>query len=148
MTSIVEQLDRNPIPDYRLNEQVGFILRKAQQRHLAIFAEKIDDLTPTQFAALAKLYELGDTSQNQLGRCTAMDAATIKGVIDRLKKRGLIATRPDLNDQRRLLVCLTEAGERTYLHHVSAALKISNDTLSPLNETEKEDFVRLLSKLA
>ena len=73
---------------YHLQDQVGFILRKASQRHIAIFARHIDDLTPPQFAALAKLAEIGETSQNQLGAQIAMDAATIKGVIDRLKARG------------------------------------------------------------
>lgn len=141
-------LEHNLIPKYQLNDQVGFILRKAQQRHLSIFAERIDDLTPTQFAALAKLHELGDTSQNRLGRCTAMDAATIKGVIDRLKKRELIITRPDETDQRRLLVCLTDAGRDAYVQHVSAALRISEETLAPLDESEKGAFIRLLSKLA
>ncbi|RVA83955.1 MarR family transcriptional regulator, partial [Mesorhizobium sp. M7A.F.Ca.CA.001.08.2.1] len=36
--------------DYLLQEQVGFILRKAHQRHVAIFAAHIGDLTPPQFA--------------------------------------------------------------------------------------------------
>ena len=40
---------------YRLQDQIGFILRKAHQRHVAIFASHIADLTPPQFAALAKL---------------------------------------------------------------------------------------------
>ena len=31
------------------------MLRKAHQRHVAIFAAQIADLTPPQFAALAKL---------------------------------------------------------------------------------------------
>ena len=49
---------------YVLDEQVGFVLRQAQQRHTTIFAaEMIEDLTPTQWAALAKLRELGDCSQ-------------------------------------------------------------------------------------
>ena len=57
--------------DYRLEEQVGFVLRKAHQRHLAIFTRQISDLTPPQFAALAKLHEVGATSQNQLGALIA-----------------------------------------------------------------------------
>ena len=49
---------------YVLDEQVGFVLRQAQQRHTTIFAaEMIEDLTPTRWAALAKLRELGDCSQ-------------------------------------------------------------------------------------
>ena len=76
--------------DYVLDSQVGFILRQASQRHTALFASRMGaETTPTQWAALAKLHEIGPTSQNQLGRMTAMDVATIKGVVDRLMKRGL-----------------------------------------------------------
>ena len=92
-------------PAYNLDEQVGFILRQVWQRHAAIFAREIGiNLTPTQWAALAKLAETGPCSQNLLGRLTAMDVATIKGVIDRLTARGLTETSPDLEDGRRLLV--------------------------------------------
>jgi len=88
---------------YVLEEQIGFILRQVWQRHATIFAREIGiNLTPTQWAALAKLTETGPCSQNQLGRLTAMDVATIKGVIDRLTARGLTETSPDPEDGRRL----------------------------------------------
>jgi len=84
-------------PAYVLEEQIGFILRQVWQRHATIFAREIGiNLTPTQWAALAKLTETGPCSQNQLGRLTAMDVATIKGVIDRLTARGLTETSADL----------------------------------------------------
>ena len=68
---------RPPERPYILDEQVGFILRQVAQRHAAIFASHIEsDLTTTQWAALAKLAEIGPLSQNLLGRQTAMDAAT------------------------------------------------------------------------
>ena len=47
--------------EYRLQEQAGFLLRKANQRHLTIFAKHIGDLTPPQFASLAKLHEVAAT---------------------------------------------------------------------------------------
>ena len=98
-------------PAYILDEQIGFILRQVWQRHATIFARDIGiNLTPTQWAALAKLNETGPCSQNQLGRLTAMDVATIKGVIDRLTARGLTETSSDPEDGRRLLVSLTRAG--------------------------------------
>src|SRR5206468_11474424 len=75
-------------PSYILDEQIGFILRQVWQRHSTIFARDIGiNLTPTQWAALAKLAETGPCSQNLLGRLTSMDVATIKGVIDRLRQR-------------------------------------------------------------
>ena len=43
--------------NYRLEDQVGHLLRRANQRHAAIFFEGLDNrqLTPTQFAALIKI---------------------------------------------------------------------------------------------
>ncbi len=133
--------------DYRLDEQVGFVLRKAQQRHVAIFAARIADLTPPQFAALAKLAELGEASQNQLGQMVAMDAATIKGVIDRLKARGLVSLSADADDRRRLVVRLTDEGRATLERLRPVAAAITAETLAPLNAREAATLLRLLAKL-
>ena len=132
---------------YRLDNQVGFLLRRAQQRHLSIFSEHIPDFTPTQFAAMAKLYEAGALSQNELGRQAAMDAATIKGVIDRLRKRGLISTRRDDRDQRRIYLDLTVEGRNQYLVQVAKAAVITAQTVSSLSDEEHAQLIRLLKKL-
>jgi DNA-binding MarR family transcriptional regulator len=135
-------------PAYVLDEQVGFILRQVSQRHAVIFARDIGiDLTPTQWAALAKLQETGPCSQNQLGRLTAMDVATIKGVIDRLTARGLTETSSDPEDGRRLLVSLTRAGQQLVEKAAPNALAISRETLAPLEAKEREVFMGLLNKL-
>ena len=135
-------------PSYVLDEQIGFILRQVWQRHTAIFAKDIGiNLTPTQWAALSKLAETGPCSQNQLGRLTAMDVATIKGVIDRLTARGLTETSPDPEDGRRLLVSLTRAGQQLAERIAPNALAISKETLAPLDPRERETLVTLLNKL-
>jgi DNA-binding MarR family transcriptional regulator len=137
-----------PATPYVLNEQVGFILREVSQRHAVIFAARIGvEITPTQWAALSKLYEVGPTSQNQLGRMTAMDVATIKGVVDRLMKRGLIGAHIDAADARRRLVTLTQDGRALVEAHANDAFAISEETLAPLSAAERKTFVRLLSRL-
>ena len=133
---------------YRLQEQIGFVLRKANQRHLAIFSARIDDLTPPQFAALAKLNEVGETSQNQLGSLIAMDAATVKGVIDRMKARGLVEIGKDGADKRRLLVSLTAEGRDLIERMVPAAVAITGETLAPLSRREAATLLRLLARIA
>lgn len=137
-----------PQLDYQLQDQVGFVLRKAHQRHVAIFAARIGDLTPPQFAALAKLGDVGKCSQNQLGQLIAMDAATIKGVIDRLKARGLVSLSAHEEDRRRLVVTLTQEGAATLATLVPLAREISEETLSPLTPKEASAFLKLLAKLA
>lgn len=133
---------------YVLEDQIGFILRQVSQRHAMIFAKEIGiNLTPTQWAALAKLIETGPCSQNQLGRLTAMDVATIKGVIDRLTARGLTETSSDPQDGRRLLVSLTRTGQAMAEKAAPNALAITRETLAPLDAKERETFIALLNKL-
>jgi DNA-binding MarR family transcriptional regulator len=133
---------------YRLDEQVGFVLRQVSQRHSAIFAAHIgENLTATQWAALSKLAESGPCSQNLLGRHTAMDVATIKGVIDRLTARGLTETARDPDDGRRLIVRLTRAGQQIVEKLTMVALAVSEETLAPLTVRERATFVGLLGKL-
>lgn len=140
--------DGNSEDAYRLDGQVGFLLRKANQRHLAIFAAGIGDLTPTQFAALAKLHECGPLSQIDLGRQTAMDAATIKGVIDRLRERGLVESRADSQDRRRLIVSLAAEGRSLFADRVASAAAITKETLAPLDEHEHRILLDLLGRIA
>jgi DNA-binding MarR family transcriptional regulator len=131
-----------------LDDQIGFILRQVSQRHAMIFARDIGaDLTTAQWAAMSKLAETGPCSQNQLGRLTAMDVATIKGVIDRLTARGLTETSADPEDGRRLRVSLTRAGQQLVEKVASNALAISRETLAPLDPREREMLMALLDKL-
>jgi DNA-binding MarR family transcriptional regulator len=134
--------------DYRLNEQVGFLLRVAMQRHTAIFMSRISHgLTQTQFAALAKLYEVGPCSQNHLGRLIYLDAATTKGVVDRLKTRRFVTVRADARDRRRRAIALTEAGRSVADAAIEVAKQITRHTLTPLTAAEQRTVIRLLKKL-
>ena len=135
---------------YILERQAGHLLRRAHQRHSAIFQEKIGDaqLTPLQFAALVKLRDLTEVSQNHLGRLTAMDAATMQGVIKRLASRNLIKRRPDPDDRRRLIVSLSAEGYDLVNTLVSSGSDITAQTLEPLCPAERKQFLDLLTKLA
>jgi DNA-binding MarR family transcriptional regulator len=133
--------------DYCLDDQIGYLLRRVTQRHLAIFAAAIPEVTTTQFAVLARLAQVGPLSQNHLGRETAMDGATIKGVVDRLTRLGYVATGADPDDRRRLTVTLTQAGAALFAARTGTALKVSQDTLSPLTPAERETLLQLLNRL-
>ncbi len=134
---------------YRLEDQVGYLLRLAGQRHTTIFQDKLPfNLTPTQFSALIRLGELGECSQNELGRRTAMDVATIKGVIDRLRKKGLVQVNPDSKDKRRALLSIAEEHKDITPDLWKAGFQISDETLKPLTQKERKDLVRLLKKIS
>jgi DNA-binding MarR family transcriptional regulator len=137
-------------PDhYLLDAQIGFLLRVAMQRHTSIFMSRmVEQLTQTQFAALAKLYEAGPCSQNQLGRLIYLDAATIKGVVDRLSGRGFVTALSDPKDRRRLAVTLTSRGKAVTEAAIKVAAQITAETLASLTTEEQRTVTRLLNKLA
>ena len=130
-----------------LERQVGFVMRRAVQRHIAIFSALIPEMTPTQFAALAKLCELGQASQNELGRLTSMDVATIKGVVDRLRARDLISSEPLESDRRRLMLAPTRKGRALYRKYATQAAEVTRQTLAPLDADEQRQLMQLLERL-
>lgn len=135
---------------YVLEEQVGFLLRKAQQRATEHFNGVMGSfaVTPTQFAVMAKLDDLGPTSQNQLGRLTAMDPATIFSVVGRLVKRGWVSPSSDPLDARLVILALTGSGAAAIVEMKRVAADVSAATLSPLSPDEARLFHSLIAKLA
>ena len=136
------------VDDYRLDDQVGYILRLASQRHAAIFQSMAPKgLTPTQFSTLMRLHEQGKCSQNRLGRLASMDVATIKGVVDRLHHKGLTVAESDPNDKRRTLISLSEKGAALILPLHETGHAITAETLKPLTSSEQHTLLKLLRKL-
>jgi DNA-binding MarR family transcriptional regulator len=136
---------------YVVEDQVGHLLRRAHQRATAIFLAELGErfeITPTQYAALVKLHDLGEQSQNQLGRLTAMDPATIQGVIKRLEERSLIERSGDPGDKRRTTLRLSASGAKLVAAMIPSGLRISAVTLEPLDAEERAVFLALLRRLA
>jgi len=134
---------------YRIEDQIGYLLRRAHQRASAIFQTTIGDpnITPTQYSSMVKLHEYHELSQNLLGRLVGMDKATMQGVVRRLKDRGLVDSRPDPGDARRTLLSLTIDGQRTVGKLLINGPAVSRETLKPLNGAEQRQLLELLSKI-
>ncbi len=134
---------------YRLEEQAGYLLRRAHQRATAIFLAAFGDaqITPTQWAALVKLRDAGALSQNHLGRLTAMDPATVQGVIRRLARRGLIERRADAADRRRTVLTLSPEGRRLVAGLSARGRRVSETILAPLDARERRRLLELLRRL-
>ncbi|GAB3117982.1 MarR family winged helix-turn-helix transcriptional regulator [Novispirillum itersonii] len=133
-----------------LEEQVGHLLRKANQRATAIFQSQpsLGDMTMPQFLTLVKLQEKGEVSQNSLGRLIGMDAATMQGVVRRLTERGWIVREADARDRRRVRLTLTEEGRGALTASLEAARRANDQTLAPLTPREQQTFMRLLKRIS
>ncbi|MBV9115209.1 MAG: MarR family transcriptional regulator [Hyphomicrobiales bacterium] len=134
---------------YRLEAQIGHLLRRAHQRHVAIFLSEMGEEgpTPTQFAALVKLADSKELSQNHLGRLTGMDPATTKGVVSRLIERGLVERAADPTDQRRVRLRLSGEGRCFVSGLLDRARAATAATLAPLSPGEQRRLISLLEKI-
>lgn len=135
--------------DYEFSEQVGHLLRRAYQRHTAIFQSQSCDrqLTAIQFVTLCTIMDNGPSALTDLVKATAIDPATIRGVIKRLKARDWISLSSDPNDQRKVIVDITLAGRELVATMVPRAKCISDMTMGKLNPAERVALMHLLEKM-
>lgn len=134
---------------YRLDRQIGFLLRRAYQKAAANLTRRFGDceLTPPQFATMARLLEKGALSQNRLGRLVAMEPANIRDVTRRLNARGLVAIGRDPSDARLRVVRLTAAGQALTRELLAIDVEATAETLAPLEAREQRVLYELLGKL-
>lgn len=138
-----------PNQGFSLDRQIGHVLRRAYQTANAHLLKQLKhyDLMPQQFATLVRLRELGATSQNRLGEAVDMPRANIHTMVERLQRRGLVATVADPSDGRRRVVNLTEQG-RTLLEELCPIAEESNRiALTALNSGERAMLFDLLQRL-
>jgi MarR family transcriptional regulator, lower aerobic nicotinate degradation pathway regulator len=137
------------IDAYVLDDQIGYVLRLASQRHAAIFQRHADHgLTPPQFSVMIRLDAHGTLSQNHLGRLTGLDVATVKGVVDRLCAKGLVAAGADTRDKRLILLTLTPQGRAMIPGLEKVGATVSAETVAPLTQAEQRTLLRLLGRIA
>lgn len=143
------EIDAEAVRTYRVEEQIGYLIRRAHQRASAIFEAVMRDfsVTPVQFAVMTKLHDLGATSQNQVGRLVGVDPATMFGVARRLTTRGLVRPTADEADARLVLLTLTAEGIAVIEAMKSRGAEVTARTLEPLSPEEAATLVRLLARL-
>lgn len=135
---------------YAFTEQVGHLLRRAYQRHVAIFQQTIPDsqLTAAQFVVMCAVREQGSCSLSEIARATAIDQATVRGIIERLKARELIVVSHDATDRRKVVVLVTPAGLALIDETVPFARDITEQTFGDLNPAERVALLFLLRKMS
>ena len=134
---------------YRLDDQVGHLLRRAYQRASSHLASRIrpHDLTPVQHATLIRLWELGPLSQNQLGRVVDMPPANIHSLVRRLESRGLVRRDSSPKDKRLLTVSLTDEGRALVETLIPLDAASTEAALRGLDPAERATLYAILRKM-
>lgn len=130
-------------------KHTGFLLRRAQQKHVATWQETIDgDTTSVQYNILAVLNRKPGSAQKELCEELDIDRSTIADVCTRMEKNGLVSRVPAVEDKRRNVLELTDLGRTEYERLEPLVHEVQNRLTAPLTNQEHAQLRVLLAKLA
>ena len=134
---------------YIYSDQVGHLLRKANQQASAIFQKysATPQLTSVQISMLFALATHGPMPQSKLSKLASIDASTMTGVVERLRDRNLIETTSEESDKRKVIIALSDEGRDVVSKTVEVGCEITEAILTPLNDIERVALLALLKKL-
>lgn len=131
-----------------LSRHTGFLVRRTQQAHLAVWAREVGDrLTNVQFGVLNVLADVSEASQRELGDALDLDRSTVAGLVGRLEARGLVERGRAPADRRRNVVRLTDAGRTTLAEVAPAAARVADVLTSALAADDRATLHRLLTAI-
>ncbi len=130
-----------------LENQLCFPLYACSREIIKRYRTDLDalGLTYTQYVVLLVIWQESTVSVRDLGRRLYLDSGTLTPVLKTLEKLGLITRRRCQEDERVLMVTITEAG----LQLRDKALHIPGEILSNtgLDEEETKTLYHLLYKM-
>jgi len=126
-----------------LDEQLCFALYTASRAMTSCYRPMLDalGLTYPQFLVLLVLWERGDSSVTGIGTALQLETGTLSPLLKRLETAGFITRTRQAEDERSVVVGLTDAGraleERaaTVQREVSDATGMTDDEIAALRAT-------------
>ncbi len=126
----------------------GHLIRRMQQIAVSIWLDETGgDLRPVQYATLSAVRHIPGMDQLELARIIGIDRSNAQEVLARLEKRDFLERRADPRDRRRRRLFITAAGEAALDQVEPANIVAQSRILDGLDDTERELFLRLLSRL-
>ena len=141
--------ERPPLPP-ALMERVGFLLAMAKggAETICMGALAPTGLHVRQFGLLTVLATEGPRSQQDLVEWTRLDRTTMVALVDSLEERGYVRRERNPDDRRAYLLQLTPEGRRMQVRARKVMLGAEDELLGSLNQSERQQLLELLAKVA
>ena len=108
------------------------------------FLDKID-LTYTQYITMLVMWDRKEVNVKELGRRLYLDSGTLTPLLKKLESKGLLTRKRSTEDERNLVISITEKGERLKDEAVEIPEKMIQSM--PLEQEEAYTLYRILYKL-
>ncbi len=133
-----------------LKNQLCFPLYVASRLTTKLYAPYLKqlDITYPQYLVLLVLWEESTQSVKQIGKKLFLESNTLTPLLKRLEQKKMITRQRDKNDERAVLISLTEIGEKLQEKALHIPIEIA-DTLQKfdVNDNEIQNFKYTLLKL-
>ncbi|PVM92607.1 MarR family transcriptional regulator [Caulobacter radicis] len=113
MTSDADKALDKAVEVLRLDRQLCFALYSAANRVTRLYRPLLDalGLTYPQYLAMLVLWEHSPRTVGEMGQALDLESSTLTPLLKRLEGAGLIARSRDPDDERRVIISLTDAGD-------------------------------------
>ena len=97
----------------RLKNQICFPLYACSKEVVKEYKPYLDelDLTYTQYITMMVMWEHKELRVKDVGKCLFLDSSTMTPLLKRLEEKGYVTRRRSTEDERDLIVTLTDSGE-------------------------------------
>ena len=131
----------------RLENQLCFPLYACARETIKLYKPYLDelDLTYTQYIAMMVLWEKKAVTVKEMGAMLHLDSGTLTPLLKKMEAKGLLIRRRSTDDERSLILSLTEEGEALRERAVDIPAKMSQCV--NLEPEEARELYRLLYKL-
>ncbi|MER7798311.1 MarR family winged helix-turn-helix transcriptional regulator [Microbacterium sp. NPDC096154] len=133
-----------------LSGDTAFLLARANARSLAAAHDALGahGLRVRSYSVLALAAAEARLSQRDIAEYLWLDPSQVVSLVDDLQQRGLVTREPDENDRRAKVVVATDEGRRLHRAAARAVREREQETLEPLDETDRDRLRELLMRLA
>ena len=131
----------------RLENQLCFPLyacSKAVTKHYKPFLDKLD-LTYTQYITMMVLWDKKEANVKDIGAALYLDSGTLTPVIKKLEAKGYIAKKRSKDDERSVIVEITDKGDA--LKDEAVKIPAMMGGCMQITEKEAETLYRILYKI-
>ena len=98
----------------KLENQLCFPLYACSKEVIKKYKPILDefDLTYTQYITMMVLWEYGSINVKTLGDMLFLDSGTLTPLLKKLESKGYITRNRDKNDERNLIISITDSGKK------------------------------------
>ncbi len=131
----------------RLKNQLCFPLYACSKEIVRMYKPFLDelDLTYTQYITMMVLWEQKQVSVKELGEQLYLDSGTLTPVLKKLEQKGYIKRERSKEDERVLVVTVTESGEK--LQEAALCVPMQIGSCVNLSPEEAQTLYGLLYKV-